>query len=126
MPELASENEPAWRYVGKNSKGVPKFRKDTNQTLDHVVEYLDKRGVTYLTKPEAYVVFIYKDKEPKSQYSSRYSYYYTTGRWGDDKRRKHYHSNGIEHFMENYYTTAEESRAKWKQKEQKEKENDSF
>lgn len=118
MPEIKSENASGWQYVGKNSKGEPKFRKYTNQTLEHVIQYLDSLNIVYLVKAEASLIFIYKDKEPKSQYSSRYSYYYTTGRWGDDKRNKHYHSNSIEHFMEKYYLSAEESKIRWEQKKQ--------
>ena len=118
MPELENKNPSEWQYVGKNSKGEPKFRRYTNQTLEYVKEYLDNLDIVYLARPEASVIFIYREKDPKSQYSSRYSYYYTTGRWGNDKRSKHYHSNGIEHFMEKYYTTLEEGKLKWEQNKQ--------
>jgi len=107
------EEENGWTYVGRNSKGEPKFRKYTGQTLEHVKEYLDNKGIAYYVHERQALVFIYKDKEPNSRYSRRYSYYYTTGRWGSDKRNKHYHSDGIEHFMETYYKTTEQEKDYW-------------
>lgn len=97
-----------WNYVGSNSKGEAKFKRYTNQTLAHVKDYLDTLGICYYAHEDARVIFIYKDKEPKSVYSNRYSYYYTTGRWGNDKREKHYSCEGIEHFMQTYYRTTEQ------------------
>jgi hypothetical protein len=102
---MQMEKENGWVYAGSDSKGKPKFRKYTGQTIEHVKEYLDNKGIAYYVHE--------RDKEPSSRYSSRYSYYYTTGRWGSDKRKKHYHSDGIEHFMETYYRTAEEEKSYW-------------
>tara|TARA_R110002096_G_scaffold188608_3_gene368561 strand:+ start:229 stop:591 length:363 start_codon:yes stop_codon:yes gene_type:complete len=118
MTEIKVE-ESEWEYVGTNSKGKPKFRRYTNQTLQYVTDYLDNLGVSYLTKEEATLIFIYTEKDPESQYSQRYSYYYSTGRWGTDKRVKHYHSKGIEHFMETYYETHEQKMALWEDKRKK-------
>lgn len=109
-----------WEYVGKNSKGEAKFKRYTDQTLEHVQNYLDTLGVLYYAPEHGSVLFIYKDKEPESIYSSRYSYYYTTGRWGSDKRKKHYHSNGIEHFMQTYYKTTEQEKEFWEQRKSQE------
>lgn len=109
------EEENGWVYAGRNSKGEPKFKKPTNQTLEYVKEYLDNKGIAYVVHEKQSLMFIYKDKEPQTRYSKRYAYYYTTGRWGDDKRKKHYHSDGIEHFIETYYRTTEEDRAYWDQ-----------
>ena len=116
MPEV-KKKESEWVYAGTNSKGEPKFRRYTNQTLQHVTVYLDSLGVSYLVKESATLIFIYKEKEPKSQYSSRYAYYYSTGRWGTAKRSKHYHSEGIEHFMKTYYETSGQARSWWEEKE---------
>lgn len=115
MPEVVFENKEreGWVYVGRNSKGEPKFRKYTNETIEFVKEYLDARDITYFVHEDQKLIFIYKEKEPTSRYSKRYCYYYTTGRWGDDSRRKHYHSDGIEHFITKYYKTAEQERAYW-------------
>ena len=104
------ERNNGWTYVGKNSKGEPKFRKYTNETLEYVKDFLDKKEIAYFVREQQALIFIYKEKDPASMYSSRYAYYYTTGRWGSDKRRKHYHSDGIEHFMSTYYTTVEQDK----------------
>ena len=107
------ERNKGWTYVGKNSKGESKFRKYTNETLEYVKDFLDKKEIAYFVREQQALIFIYKEKDPASMYSSRYAYYYTTGRWGSDKRRKHYHSDGIEHFMNTYYTTVEQDKEYW-------------
>ena len=116
------ERNNGWTYVGKNSKGESKFRKYTNETLEYVKDFLDKKEIAYFVREQQALIFIYKEKDPASMYSSRYAYYYTTGRWGSDKRRKHYHSDGIEHFMSTYYTTVEQDKKYWDDlKDQKDK-----
>jgi hypothetical protein len=124
MTEISFDSDSkkeGWVYVGTNSKGERKFRKYTNESLDFVTDYLDSKGLAYMVHEPQALVFIYKEKDPSSEYSSRYSYYYTTGRWGSDKRRKHYHSDGIEHFITKYYKTLEEEKAYWEeQKKDKE------
>ena len=92
-----------WVYKGRDKKGKPKFTKYTNQSLEYVKAYLDSKGIPYMSEPKASLLFIYKEIKPEDRYAPRYSYYYTTGRWGSDKRSKHYHSEGIEHFIETYY-----------------------
>jgi len=106
-----------WIFTGCNSKGKPKFSRLTNQTLEHVLEYLKKHDVAYLVYEGPRLIFIFQDKEPKNAHSKRYAYYYTTGRWGSDKRNKHYHSRGIEDFMKNYYLTTEQAKERWGNKE---------
>jgi len=113
-------NEGKWEYVGRKSNGEPKFRKFTHQSVEHVKEYLDEKGIAYMYVDHPKMFFIYKEKEPKDRYAPRYSYYYTTGMWGSDKRRKHYHSKGIEHFIDTYYTTLEESKKYWETKNNEE------
>jgi len=109
-----------WTYVGKNSKGEPKFKRYTEETLEFVKDYLDSKGIAYFVHEAQNLIFIYKEKEPKNRYSSRYAYYYTTGRWGNDRRSKHYHSDGIEHFITKYYQTAEQEKEYWDSIKEKE------
>tara|TARA_R110000737_G_C14566175_1_gene483215 strand:- start:91 stop:465 length:375 start_codon:yes stop_codon:yes gene_type:complete len=103
MNEVVFNKESKWEYAGRNKNGKPRFRRPTNQTLAYVKKYLDKKGITYLVEESATMIFIYKDKDPKGRQYSKYAYYYTTGRWGDDSRKKHYHSAGIEDFINTYY-----------------------
>lgn len=111
-----SKKKDGWVYVGRKKNGQPKFRKFTNESEEFVKKYLDDKGIAYMVVPKVKLFFIYKDKEPNSRYASRYSYYYSTGQWGSDKRQKHYHSDGIEHFMDTYYRTTEEDAIFWDNK----------
>tara|TARA_R110001606_G_scaffold181571_1_gene328311 strand:+ start:1525 stop:1902 length:378 start_codon:yes stop_codon:yes gene_type:complete len=111
-----NKDKKGWVYVGRKKNGEAKFRKFTNQTEEHVKQYLDGMGIAYMVIPRVKMFFIYKDKQPTCRYSPRYSYYYTTGQWGGDKRQKHYHSEGIEHFMGTHYKTTEEEAAFWADK----------
>jgi|TARA_R110000737_G_scaffold25652_3_gene44513 hypothetical protein len=114
MAEQTFENnEEGWTYSGRNSKGEPKFRRPTNQTIEFVKAYLDTKELAYFVHENQALLFIYKDKEPKSRYSPRYAYYYTTGKWGSDKRKTHYHSKGVEHFVETYYRSREQDQIYW-------------
>ena len=98
MPELKedSSEKDGWVYVGRKKSGEAKFRKYTNQTLEHVTAYLDSKELTYFVHEDQCLIFIYKVKEPK---------------------KRHYHSDGIEHFVEKYYKTYEEEKAYWDAKE---------
>lgn len=116
-----------WKYVGYGKKTGPKFRRYTGETAEDVVAYLKKVGVSCRVENEGNLVFIYKEQEPSDRFSPRYSYYPTTGRWGDDTRSKHYHSNGIEDFMSKYYETLEETEEKRrKAKEERRERNSSY
>ena len=119
--KFEEQKSKGWVYTGKNSKGEIKFRKYTKQDLDYVKKYLDDKGLAYYVHEKTKLIFIYKDPEPKSQYSARYAYYYTTGMWGSDTRQKHYHSNGIEDFIDRFFKTSEESKRYWDEKNKKEK-----
>lgn len=117
MSEVSfDKTKKGWVYVGRKKNGQPKYRKYTDQTEEYVKKYLDDRGTAYMVVPRVKLLFIYKDKEPTSRYAPRYSYYYSTGQWGSDKRQKHYHSDGIEHFMDTYYKTTEEETIFWSSK----------
>lgn len=83
-------------FVRKNSKGEVILRRDTNESLDFVKEYLDSKGIPYIVKEKARMLWIgYEERA--------YSYYYTTGRWAAFSTRgmprKHYSSRGIEDFV---------------------------
>ena len=111
-----TKKKEGWVYIGKNSKGEPKFRRYINESLNYVKEYLDSKGIKYLVDERIAHMFIYKDKNPESRYSPRYAYYYSTGRWGSDKRNKHYYSDGIKHFIDKFYMTTEETKEYWRKK----------
>jgi len=113
-----SRDKKSWVYVGRKKNGKPKFRKFTNQSEEFVRAYLDELGISYIVYPNIKMFFVYKDKNPDDRYAPRYSYYYSTGQWGNDKRNKHYHSDGIEHFIDTYYTTAEQEAAYWSKKKE--------
>ena len=55
------ERNNGWTYVGKNSKGEPKFRKYTNETLEYVKDFLDKKEIAYFVREQQALIFIYKD-----------------------------------------------------------------
>jgi len=118
MTEQTFDNEEkGYVYAGRDAKGKPKFKKYTNEDLEYVKKYLDDKSIAYFVHEQQKLIFIYKDKEPKNRYSSRYSYYYSTGKWGSDKRNKHYHSDGVDHFITTYYKTTEETIKYWKSKD---------
>ena len=95
-----------WVYAGRK-KGKPKFKWQTNQTLEQVKAYLDSKGIDYLVHESTALIFIYRTAKPESEYAPRYAYYYTTGRWGDDTRRKHYQAKNIEDFVTRFYIPLE-------------------
>lgn len=91
-------SEHKWEYVRTNSKGEPVFRKDTNESLEFVCEYLDSNNIDYEVELSASLIVVY------SKADRPYMYYWTTGRWSPRKRnyKKHFHSNGIADFVEKY------------------------
>jgi hypothetical protein len=103
-----------WEYVRTNSKGEAIFRKDTNESLEFVYNYLDKHGIQYDAATAGSCITIYNKQQ------RRYVYYWTTGRWSPRRlsSRKHFHSNGIADFVERYLNKYVEQNLQ----EQKEKE----
>ena len=87
-----------WIYARTNSKGVAIFRKETGQTLSHCMDYLKANDVKYDVVESAKMLRVY------SKANRMYVYYWTTGRWSPRRHssKKHYHSNGIEDFVEKY------------------------
>lgn len=87
-----------WKFVRKNSKGEAILRRDTNESLDDVLEYLKDKNVAVEVHPKATLLSIYVG-------CYRFEYYWTTGRWAnrrDGYPKKHYHSKGIADFFERF------------------------
>jgi len=86
-----------WTFRGIDNKGNPKFIRYTNETLNDVISFLDKKDIKYIVKERALMLSVYS-------YADRYSYYYTTGSWDCNKknnytrRKKTYSSRGIKDF----------------------------
>tara|TARA_R110000782_G_scaffold261545_1_gene353247 strand:+ start:1026 stop:1493 length:468 start_codon:yes stop_codon:yes gene_type:complete len=86
-----------WKFNRVNSKGDAVFRRDTNESIDFVENYLIKNGISYYGSGHS-MLYI------ENNIGVEYVYYYTTGRWSKKKKTydKHYHSKGIEHFVTAY------------------------
>lgn len=87
-----------YQYSRTNSKGEAVFRRDTNQNLEEVKEYLYRHDIRYEDRLKATALKIYNKEERP------YIYYWTTGRWKpyNGKIFPHYRSNSIEDFVTNY------------------------
>ena len=103
-----------WEYVRTNSKGQPVFRKETGESLEFVLEYLDTHDIEHQKMLSGSCLIIYNNQD------RQYIYYWTTGRWSPRKQssKKHYHSNGIADFVSRYLNKYVEQNLQ----EQKEKE----
>jgi len=88
-----------------NSKGEVVFRRNTNETLEEVEEYLNFMDILYVVRSGAKMLWIKTDR-------GVYSYYYTTGRWNvylpTGYPHKHYKSNGISDFIQRFATKKED------------------
>ncbi len=84
-----------WQYVRTNSKGDAVFRKDTNESLEFVKNYLKEKNIEYHVNIPAFLVYI------ENEEGREYVYYWTTGRWSRRrmKYKVHYYSNGIDDFV---------------------------
>jgi hypothetical protein len=90
-----------WKYERTNSKGERVYRRDTNESLAFVTEYLDEKKIPYEISKSAGLLFIDNIAD------TTYVYYWSTGRWSKRKTtirqyKKHFHSKGIEDFTTNY------------------------
>lgn len=99
FPEQKSE----FYFVRENKKGEAVFRRDTNESVEYVAEVLNNNGIPFEYKKGAYCFNLYK--EDTGRY---YQYYPTTGRWGQYRLggvlpKKHYHSNGIQDFLDRFF-----------------------
>ena len=63
-----------WSFSRVNSKGEAKFKHKTDESLDEVLDYLEDRGLDYEVVDKATMIWVYAN-------DTKYSYYYTTGRW---------------------------------------------
>ena len=88
-----------WKFVRKNSKGEAVLRRDTNETLEEVLDFLKDKELEVEVFSKATLISIYVEWR-------RYDYYWTTGRWCQRKKTdyptKHYHSKGIEDFFNRF------------------------
>ena len=84
-----------YKYVRTNSKGVRIYRRDTNESLEFVQDYLEKNNIEYEERLGATMLYLYNKK------GEMYAYYWTTGRWCKGKAisHKHYGSKGIDDFV---------------------------
>tara|TARA_R100000322_G_C5347628_1_gene167450 strand:+ start:259 stop:609 length:351 start_codon:yes stop_codon:yes gene_type:complete len=84
-----------WEYVRTNSKGEAVFRKDTNESLEFVENYLQEKNIQYCVSMGASLLWI------ENEEGREYVYYWTTGRWSPrkPKYKVHYRSNGIDDFV---------------------------
>jgi len=88
-----------WRFDRVNSKGEIVWRSNTYEDLEYVTDYLNKKYIKYEVKEKAHMLKIKYKK-------IFYAYYYTTGRWSpyveNNFPEKHYHSKGIEDFVNRF------------------------
>ena len=90
-----------WKYVRTNSKGKKIYRRDTNESLEFVLDYLEKKELPHESCKVAGFIYI------TNVANVQYLYYWTTGRWTIRKPQirfydKHEHSKGIDDFVTNY------------------------
>tara|TARA_Y100000004_G_C8729287_1_gene333603 strand:+ start:31 stop:456 length:426 start_codon:yes stop_codon:yes gene_type:complete len=90
-----------WKYVRTNSKGKKIYRRNTNESLEFVIDYLQKQDLPYEVCMSASFIYI------TNIANIQYLYYWTTGRWCARQPHislyeKHEHSKGIEDFVTNY------------------------
>jgi len=110
-----------WAYVRTNSKDEKVFRRNTNESLSFVTEYLDEKKILYEIVYSAGLLFI------ENEIKVTYVYYWSTGRWSKKKRtyNKHYHSKGIDHFTTTYLNDySEEQQTRQKQWDLEKQERD--
>lgn len=87
-----------YRYARTNSKGEVILRRDTEEDLTFVMEYLNENKIPFEYIDSATMFYI------KNRAGVRYTYYYTTGRWAikSRNRQKHYQSKGIADFVDRF------------------------
>lgn len=111
-------------YVRTNSKGEKIFRRDTNETLKYVRDFLKSKEIPHRVYRRTRLIRL-------TFREIIFYYYYTSGRWSPkvfgDLPKVHYYSNGIEdfytRFLLNQPTPEERENRK---KERKEKYNESI
>jgi len=88
-----------YTYVRTNSKGKKIFRRDTNESLSFVQEFLKNNNIEWEERLGASLLYLYNAQ------GDMYTYYWTTGRWckGSAISPKHYSSKGIEDFVNRFF-----------------------
>lgn len=91
-------------YDRTNSKGEVKLRRETNQTLEEAVSYLEGKDIEFEVIKAARLIKLL-------HLGVFYQYFYTTGRWGVYRGgrfpSKHYMSKGVEDFYIRFLETKE-------------------
>lgn len=97
-----------YRYVRTNSKGEAVFRRDTEDSLEFVFEYLKEKDIPYEYRAGATMFILWNDA------NVRYVYYWTTGRWAIKTRtiKKHFSSKGIVDFVDRFLNKYAEEQKK--------------
>jgi|DEB0MinimDraft_10_1074344.scaffolds.fasta_scaffold121703_2 hypothetical protein len=113
FPEQKSE----FYFVRKNKNGEAVFRRDTNESVEHVAAVLNKNGIPFQYKEKGYCFVLYRADTRRY-----YQYFHTTGRWGMYRQggirpEKHYHSKGIQDFLDRFFSKLPDW---WQQKEKEE------
>ncbi len=87
-----------YKYARTNSKGEVILRRDTEEDLTFVMEYLNENKIPFEYIDSATMFYI------ENRAGVRYAYYYTTGRWAikSRNRKKHYQSKGIADFVDRF------------------------
>ena len=106
MRGMTKDNK--YYYSGRNSKGEPKFRRDTNESYEEVEGYLKSKGYEFEWRTPYMMRIFHKHMS--------YTYYYTTGKWSafrtnfkSYKAIKSYSSNGIEDFITRFIERGEKN-----------------
>ena len=95
---LEGEDKDKWNFKGIDNEGNPKFIRYTNETLNTVTSFLDKKDVKYIIKEKALMLSIYS-------YADRYSYFYTTGTWNCNiTKHRHYKKTYSSRGIKDFYT----------------------
>ena len=88
-----------WKFNRVNSQGETVWRHNTDESLEYATDYLNKNNIKYEVKEKARMLKIQSETDS-------YAYYYTTGRWSpyveNNFPEKHYHSKGIEDFVNRF------------------------
>ena len=87
-----------YKYAKRTKKGEAVFRRDTNESLEFIIDYLKTNNIDHTYKKFDPMVVVTNKK------NKDYMYYWTTGRWSPIHRsnRIHYRSNGIKNFVDKY------------------------
>lgn len=94
-----TKSKSEWIFVRKNSKGENIFRRDTNETLEFVIDFLNENNIEHEYK-EGATMFNLTNEVGKC-----YTYYWTTGKWSPKNKSMdmHYNSKGIKDFTERFF-----------------------